>query len=502
MDLSKPLQEDIRKNQLNLKVAIKNHQALVLKLRGNFDDPTEIKHQLADIQKHIISLGEAQKVLVARVKKEIAAKSWNNNNNNNNNSNNNINNNGIEDDTFSSSQLSFNAHPALSLQSSTAKGKIKTGVSLISEHEQRGKRKREDNDYDEEDDNDEDDDDDEDEEIASLSPSSKRIKPMLSVRRPSTPTSAHDYQPNDQLASSSDDSQESVACQEPPTDGVHKEQFMLLLNLITKDALTQLQSKNRERRRRRLAGRHSLYTSHWDLTVQRRSRTRLERDVERQQEYEREDSPIGSPPIIEVKKDNDSSSDSTSPSPPPLSKSRDDSGSYKNVCIICRKQGILSICDNCSATYHWSCLDKVKICPQCQVGQIGPESHNNSRSGSPSPNPSVDNVSKVLGDTSKPPTHVSSMEVFARYFNRNTNASEENTFAERLKVKKMLEARKHNLKMDLATLEEKAAQLSASLVNQTANIKELSAGEEKIRERIKRVVDFISSMKKTENVPS
>lgn len=26
MDLSKPLQEDIRKNQLNLKVAIKNHQ--------------------------------------------------------------------------------------------------------------------------------------------------------------------------------------------------------------------------------------------------------------------------------------------------------------------------------------------------------------------------------------------------------------------------------------------------------------------------------------------
>lgn len=72
------------------------------------------------------------------------------------------------------------------------------------------------------------------------------------------------------------------------------------------------------------------------ILQQRRNRSRLDRDAERQQDFEREDSPIGSPPIVEIKKNNDSSSDSTSPSPPPLNKSHDD---YRNICIICRKQG-------------------------------------------------------------------------------------------------------------------------------------------------------------------
>lgn len=482
MELSKPLQEDIKKNQLNLKVAIKNHQALVLKLRGSYDDPNEIKQQLTDIQKHIISLGEAQKVLVARVKKEIAAKSWNNNNNS------------IEEE----SHLSSERHIPSLLTPSTTTAKLKSYTKPLgpSESEQKGKRKSDELDFEDEEDND---DEDEDEDIPSLLPA-KRHKPMLSVRRPSTPASAHDFHQNDALGSSSDDSQESAAFHEsPPASEVNKEQFMSLLNLITKDTLTQLQSKHGERRRRRLAGHHSLYTSHWDLTVQRRSRTRLDRDTERQQDVEREESPIGSPPIVEIKKRNDSSSDSTSQSPPPLNKSSHDDSTYRNICVICRKQGILSICDSCSATYHWSCLDKIKNCPQCQVGQIGPDSQNNSRSGSP--NPGDDALSKVLGDTSKPPTLVSSKEVIERY-NRNVRSADESNFAERLKVKKKLEARKAALKMDLTTLEEKAAKLSESIVNQNANMKELSAGEEKIRERIKKVVDFISSMKRAESVPS
>lgn len=85
--------------------------------------------------------------------------------------------------------------------------------------------------------------------------------------------------------------------------------------------------------------------------------------------------------------------------------------------------GILSVCDNCSSSFHWSCLDKIKNCPQCQVVQINPNSLNNSRSNSPCP--TDDAVSKVLGDTSKPPTRVSSKEVIERYFNRNTHSSDE-----------------------------------------------------------------------------
>ncbi|XP_063225723.1 PHD finger protein 21A-like isoform X2 [Bacillus rossius redtenbacheri] len=76
MEVSKTLQENIRNVQNQLKLAIQNHQVILLKHQSN-PSSGNVKVQLWEIQKHIISLGEAQKRLVQQLRKELEANSTN-----------------------------------------------------------------------------------------------------------------------------------------------------------------------------------------------------------------------------------------------------------------------------------------------------------------------------------------------------------------------------------------------------------------------------------------
>lgn len=70
MEVSERLKADIISIQNELKIAIQTHQILQTKLQTDKDN-VQMKTQLAEIQKHIIVVGEKQKRLVEQLRKEM-----------------------------------------------------------------------------------------------------------------------------------------------------------------------------------------------------------------------------------------------------------------------------------------------------------------------------------------------------------------------------------------------------------------------------------------------
>ncbi|XP_039278587.1 uncharacterized protein LOC111044583 isoform X2 [Nilaparvata lugens] len=399
MNLSKTLQEDIKINQFNLKAAILNHQNLVVKLRGgNLADPSDVKLKLAGIQKHILSLGEAQKLLLARVKKELAnSNSWTNH--------------GTEKAERPNAELrvyppSANCQdPARKFNNTYQKRTVKEAKVERDGCSEDTDRKRI------QDGGSEDTDRKRIQDGGSDAPPTKRVKQILHTSRPSTPVlDTHNYDQGS-APTSSEDSQESLVID--TSTETSKDDFLSAVGLINREQLMLAKNRRASRRRRRHAGHHSQYTSHshWDLTVRRhRPRESADKEVagpvvgaaaliasaasipltafhqKPDADMDVDDdcpsvtSPVEEcPSVTSLKREAESVSSGCSspvtvdeggvppsePTPPPLSPD-------KVVCTVCRKKGILSICDICSTAFHWFCLDKNnKRCPVCLVSQLG-----------------------------------------------------------------------------------------------------------------------------------
>ncbi|RZF33088.1 hypothetical protein LSTR_LSTR009817 [Laodelphax striatellus] len=458
LNLSKTLQEDIRINQINLKAAIQNHQALVVKLReGNLTDPSDVKLKLAGIQKHILSLGGAQKILVARVKKELAAKSnaWSNH----------------TTDKAERPNAELRVYPSANCIDPARKFNATYQKRAIKEAKTDGGGGDEDVDRKRNQDG-----------SGGGAPPNKRLKTILqSSSRPTSPVLDANNYDQSTLPSSSDDSQESLTID--TSSEPSKVDFLSAVGLVNREQLMLAKSNGSARRRRRHAGHHSQYSSHghWDLTVELMDAA-AEVEEEEEDDGDGEQEPVKREPDSAASCSGGSSpsgaAPTAAPSPPPPAPSLSPD---KIVCTVCRKKGILSVCDICGTAFHWFCLDKDnKQCPVCLVSQVSRER------GSPVP---FHHKEPGGADNKWPPLEN------ARYYKRVSGHDTANHYNERLKVKKSLEARNESLKHELAGLKRKATELSAALVSQTENIKKLTAGEERTNEKVKKILDIINFFK-------
>ncbi|XP_069674615.1 PHD finger protein 21A-like isoform X2 [Periplaneta americana] len=404
MEVSKPLQADIRHIQNQLKIAIQNHQIVVLKMR---DDPTNVqmKKQLLSVQKHILLLGENQKRLVQRLRKELEANATNStlnvksvalslginniSNNNNNTSNNNI--------------VRERCTPVRPSSVSS------TSSSTTSEDSEDSQRDR-------------------DDVVAKCCNGGGGKDPSLAT----------------------------------------KLQFMNAVGLVTREVLSELQNRRVERKRRSTANHTQfVYGSSWDFSKRKKSSYLTSSAPPSTRQLTRS---LRTEPTEEVKPPLSSGENGTDSvaSQQKTVLSQQTSGSLAlripglpasltieriqaTVCIVCRKPGSLSTCSSCSTEYHTACAAECGRCPKCSLKQ------------------EKDSVDIKV--------------------------------AEREAEKQRLVSHNGQLNAEKDALEKRAAELSAALVAQTTNRKELLHQEEMTRKSIQRIHDFVTIIKSAPSPP-
>nr|CAD7201254.1 unnamed protein product [Timema douglasi] len=275
------------------------------------------------------------------------------------------------------------------------------------------------------------------------------------------------------LSSTSEDSQEytpdhetSRKCREDVTQPKDlsssninfKLEFMSAVGLVTREALSELQNRRVERKKRSTANHMQfVYGDSWDLCQKRKKSNYLATGVSKSNNEVKRSSPAAidikrlSPPTKETQTQQASSSVHIPGLPSSLIIER--LSSNQPLCKICRKTDNVKVCTNCVNSYHESCAkDSEGSCPECY-----------SRSQE---------------------------EIVHSYSDEKTSL----TISERTRVK-LEELKKNNhLHVEQSGLEQRAAVLRSALAVQAADSKELLKSEANTRFKIQRIQDFIKAM--------
>ncbi|KAK3919658.1 PHD finger protein 21B [Frankliniella fusca] len=318
---------DIRSVQSQLKSAIQNHQMIVFKLK---DRPVSIKLrvQMCNVQRHIVSLGEKQKKLLAQLRKELETTG------------------GImkTEQKPSVEQLTnFKPNPLNPLLSSKpisikkeidVKSECSDGSdspvvpvkSEVPQHTSRRKSKL----------------------VAtpdlpilnghsvtpSTSPSHKENTPSstpssspthsLNINKPQRQSSSKTpKRESTQLSTTSDDSQDTYINLPVDPEQRKKLQFMTALSLVTREVLTELQNRRTERKRRSTANPQFYYGSAPDL---KRKRTLYLANTA-----------VGIEPMTDFTKSKDQGKPQS--------------------CYACSgSTGVICQCSLCPKAFHWHCV--------------------------------------------------------------------------------------------------------------------------------------------------
>ncbi|XP_066992894.1 PHD finger protein 21A isoform X2 [Anabrus simplex] len=326
MEISKALKEDIMNIQQQLKNAIQNHQIMVLKQR---EDPSnmDIKKDILEVQKHIMFLGEKQKHLVQRLRKELDEAC-------------------ITNGAAVTLSLGFMGKTTLNNNNNSNYNNFTNGTNICMDRN-------------------------------TLCPERVEItNHKTSLSRPASVNSS----------TSSDDSQglqETI----PDSRMADKVEFLSAVGLVTREALSELQNRRVERKRRSTAN-HSqfIYGSSWDVSKRKKSSYLVNQHTTRQTTRNQKPEPPDPPKLISVSSQNIEVSvppapqSSTSRTLVPIDGSTPGAlriaglpesltveriSSPQQLCVICRRIGDLSVCNNCSVTYHSACSEDSRSCPQC-----------------------------------------------------------------------------------------------------------------------------------------
>lgn len=479
MEISQAYQADIRHIQNQLKIAIQNHQIIVKKLEA---DPTNmhIKLQLKDIQKHIMSLSETQKRIVERLRKEIQA----NNNTTisikplaeksiNNNNNNIVKTNGLvkpqeikakktdvqskyaKGGSVGSSSASSSAESPLPSDDSEEtqevgnNSNIKEKINFLSAlglatrdaiaelQNRRVERKRRStanhtqfvygNNWD----------------------VSKRKKStyLQTVQSPQ-PTTRQMARSQQQSSPASNSTSNTVATTNITTTATLAVAATAAAKTSATSSTTEITSTT--------STTNTSATSIVSAVGSRESSSSPVPLVSRTIVQSSDNSKLriaGLPNSLTIEKIN---------SPP-------------QVCLICRKSGLLSVCNNCSSNFHPVCLSEVSQCPNCKTKQ-----------GSPTVA-----VGIKLSDCSD------SVTIQQKYVpNQNVD------ILERKAEKARLEQINSRLNFEKCLMEQRAAELTISLEAQATHRKELLENEEAVRKKIQVINDFVTIIKSPHPTPS
>uniref|UniRef100_A0A1B6H1K2 Phorbol-ester/DAG-type domain-containing protein n=1 Tax=Cuerna arida TaxID=1464854 RepID=A0A1B6H1K2_9HEMI len=338
MEITKSLHDDIVKIQHELVTAIQNHQVLVLRQQVSPSD--SIRTQIEEVQRHIICLGESQKILVSRLRNEVDPRVIRASNKHKTphppRPHDRFNHRGKSED-IARSILVKNAHNKdrslfktthhgennktgeqkallpkgrqLSVDSSSEENRTpcESPINGNSDNEKKGAKRNS---------------------VESHCQPAKRPKTTLQATpRPSSPAKALDV-----LTSSSEESLDSLVSQQPESE--NKVEFALALGLITQEVYSRMMKKKSERRRRKVNTQHHLYDDLWDLTMLQKRNSRVKEPVEYVDDGSRD---CGTP-----------LSDSDS------------------LCFVCRNPGMGETreCRVCQTMCHVSCVTG-NICPAC-----------------------------------------------------------------------------------------------------------------------------------------
>ncbi|GFG31104.1 hypothetical protein Cfor_04603 [Coptotermes formosanus] len=248
-----------------------------------------------------------------------------------------------------------------------------------------------------------------------------------------------------------------------------KLQFMSAVGLVTREVLSELQNRRVERKRRSTANHTQfVYGSFWDVSKRKKSSylssgvppptRQLTRSSLRTEPRHEEK------PALSSAQDNGAGAQHRKASPQTTTASTSGSLSLHipglpasltiervqtSLCVVCRKPGSLNVCSGCSAEYHMNCTASGEQCPQCSVKQNGSTS----------------------------------------------------SLREREAEKQRLLSLKSELNFEKDALEQRAADLSAALVAQAANQKELLQAEELTRKSIQQINDFVTIFKSAQSPP-
>uniref|UniRef100_A0A1B6K740 Phorbol-ester/DAG-type domain-containing protein n=1 Tax=Homalodisca liturata TaxID=320908 RepID=A0A1B6K740_9HEMI len=421
MEITKSLHDDIVKIQHELVTAIQNHQVLVLRQQVS---PTDsIRTQIEEVQRHIICLGESQKILVARLRNEVDPRAIRASNKHKTphppRPQERFNHRGKSEDIARSllvknahkdrsrfkpthrggndnageqkASLPKGRHPSIDSSSEENRTPCESPINGNSDNEKKGAKRNS---------------------VQSRCQPAKRPKTTLQATpRPSSPAKALDV-----LTSSSEESLDSLVSQQPESE--NKVEFALALGLITQEVYSRIIKKKSERRRRKVNTQHHLYDDLWDLTMLQKRNSRVKEPVEYVDDGSRD---CGTP-----------LSDSDS------------------LCFVCRNPGIgeQRECRVCQTMCHVSCVTG-NICPAC--------------------------------------TH---------------QAPSSPLITEKKKELEQLRLSNKELHKSVSKLRERANELSASLVQQTARVNQLVSEEEKLLESIKIIKDFIAGVQNSPKLTS
>lgn len=395
MEMSNAFHADIRHIQNQLKIAILNHQVMVKKKN---EDPTNIhiQVQLRDAQRHIISLGEIQKQLIQRLRKELEANSTNSTLNNKTTIKCSEKDNDIEitqTNNCSSSSTGVIGSTVNIKSSSTSasedKSKTRNGDIYCSP-------------------------------VDNLENSSADEMRLLAISSPSSSSSSFsDDEREIQESLAAEISQEKIA-------------FLQAVGLITREILSDLQNRRVERKRRSTANHTQfVYGSHWDVSKRKKNgyllstspqaKTKRKPQVyqKQQQQHQKEKHQVSfaendrivvpvsstlekmahvSSSLSQSSLNRQTTPDKTNASTYqitskeisrsllrtsgtnlpktslrlaslPASLTIERVNSPPNVCIICGSTGMLSSCKNCSVHFHPSCSKEASCCPKCNTDQ-------------------------------------------------------------------------------------------------------------------------------------
>ncbi|KAL0270468.1 UNVERIFIED_CONTAM: hypothetical protein PYX00_007873 [Menopon gallinae] len=501
MEISDTLKTDIKDIQSGIIKCIQNHQALALKLKEDPTLETDIKVELTHIQKQIVDLNEKQKILLQQLRKEL-------------------------EDNMTNGQLAaynFNLYKVKPGQLETKKRRRKDlslapkVVSCRATHSP-----------------------------PSLSPSPTPsssslsddsvdyVSPfMLPIPVPKArPKLLPDIKDNAYLGGVNRrdlrpprlrKNQKILSDEEvfkdipvyydpvpspPPVDEKDlKARFMGALSLIPKEMLNEILNRKVERKRRSTATNNPnfVYNNDWEIPAVsrynqwKRSKTYLsphklskienakkckidEYNEVRRREKEAENDKLGRlnfedmklPPGLTVEKLEGKSRNSTP-----------DSSTSNAVCFICRSSGLLTVCRECTATYHTSCVSPSSLfCPSCKHKR---SSHDEGSSEESSREEFV----------SKCPNVAESYNKLKKYIEHHTDSDAAALYIERENYKMELIIKNQELYEEKHKLEEKAAELSEALLLQEDSRNELLREEKAILSKIKVIVDFVEVFQKT-----
>ena len=342
------LRNDIRSVQSQLKSAIQNHQMIVFKLK---DRPVSIKLrvQMSHVQRHIVSLGERQKILLQQLRKELEASGGGTTQslkpiqNLRPNPLNplvqplNVKQEPCENKSESDENAGMKpVKPAVVSHSSRRKSKLvatpdlplRNGHVLTPSSSPSQK-----------------------ENTPSSTPSSSPPHSVNTVRQPKqrTPKRENAVPSSASVSASASDESQDASIHLPADPELRKKlQFMTALSLVTREVLTELQNRRTERKRRSTANPQFLYGNNIDQAMKRKKMIYLA----------------------------SSSSGSVVPTNIP-SDSKEQTKPVQNMaCLSCfSSDGTLNVCSMCQKAFHWSCSfdasssipsEEALMCRACQ----------------------------------------------------------------------------------------------------------------------------------------